>query len=306
MILCYSAFERRFMGTLIRKATEQADRATSRHGVSRLFWLIFLLTLSVRLTYVFGLKTYTTIEGSELVLVARSLADTNTFGNPYKIRTGPTANVAPAYPFLLSLIYRILGHGVAGEVAQEVLCSIVTSVQYALLPLASVAAGLPLYIGATAGLLGAVLPLRLWMETKGSWETAYAALALVGLFLLTMYYWNRRNFSLRAGAVQGLAWGGALLLVPAFLPILFGFLLSGVSLLPRRDRIAYIRSSIALIVGVILALTPWTIRNYYQLGGFVPIRSVLGLQLSINHPELGRKRSPFLNLEEATKLKQMG
>src|SRR5260370_35936369 len=50
--------------------------------------------------------------GSEAVLVARSLAAHGTFADPFAaMKTGLTAHVAPAYPFLYSLILRVFGTG---------------------------------------------------------------------------------------------------------------------------------------------------------------------------------------------------
>ena len=54
--------------------------------------------------------------GGEVVHVARSLAAKGTFADPFYTRTGPTAHVAPVYPYLYSLVLRALGTGYAALV----------------------------------------------------------------------------------------------------------------------------------------------------------------------------------------------
>ena len=50
--------------------------------------------------------------GGEAVRVARSLATSGTFADPFaSMKTGPTAHVAPVYPFLYALFLEVLGTG---------------------------------------------------------------------------------------------------------------------------------------------------------------------------------------------------
>jgi hypothetical protein len=73
----------------------------------------------------------------------------------------------------------------------------------------------------------------------------------------------------------------------------------------------------------ILMVSPWTVRNYYALGGFIPIRSNFGLELWIgNNPEATghthitpnpdipdspfSRLHPYLSPNEQTRLARLG
>ena len=78
--------------------------------------MIFVLALLVRLIIIFTTKTYRIIEHTEVINVATSLATHGTFADAYGA-TGPTAHTSPLYPILLSLIFRLFGTGVPGELS---------------------------------------------------------------------------------------------------------------------------------------------------------------------------------------------
>ena len=135
--------------------------------------------------------------------IAQSLAQTGVFGNPYKLPTGPTAHSAPAFPFLLSLVYRVFGEGHGGELAKEILSTSVASLQYALLPLASISLGLPIRVGMLGGLVGALFPFRFWLETKGSLEQVYVALALLLAIIATGRAWRSHDEHIGSSVWRG-------------------------------------------------------------------------------------------------------
>jgi hypothetical protein len=242
--------------------------------------IFFLLALAMRLTYIRGRHTYREIEPAEVVRVSRSLAQTHwhLFGNPFGTVTGPTAHVAPGYPFLLSLIYSLFGTGTAAEVMKEIACALVSSASIALILVFADVAGYALSAGIIAASLGALLPIKLWIETKGSWDAPYDALALVILCTLTLQHWKQPRFTVRTAMFHGVLWGAAMLFAPPFLPILVAFLVVGWFLF-REKRATYAGWACLLIFATSLVLAPWTIRNYRQFGGFVFVRDNLGLEL---------------------------
>jgi hypothetical protein len=82
-----------------------------------------------------------------------------------------------------------------------------------------------------------------------------------------------------------------------------------------RRRVAIGSLVMGLIAGLVIA--PWVVRNYYALGGFVPLRSNFGLELAIGNNSLadgitfGTKNRvarlhPFNNPEERARLQSMG
>lgn len=218
-------------------------------------------------------------------MVAKSLATTGVFGNPYKIPTGPTAHVAPIYPFVASFTYLIFGTGTKGGLTHQILNSIFSSLHYSLLPAVAVECDLKRRIGFLASLFGALIPIDFLNEIGGG-EASCAALALIGLSLLTLRYWRRSDFSFRAAIIQGLCWGGALLLAPALAPILSGILLTPFFLFSERKKLAKYTLTIVCVAGAVLL--PWTIRNYFQLGAPFFVRDNFGLEFSISNNDLAK------------------
>jgi len=101
------------------------------------------------------LNEFEVSSGSEAVLVSRSLATHGTFADPFAtMKTGPTAHVAPVYPFLYSLVLRAFGTGQAAlQVAWA--CNVFCfSLQMGLLPLLSSRLQLGILPGIVAAFLG--------------------------------------------------------------------------------------------------------------------------------------------------------
>jgi len=166
-------------------------------------------------------------DDGEVDRVALALAGHMGFANPFKIPTGPTSHVAPAYPFILAGIYELFGKGSPAEVVRQILSCCATCLQFALLPAIARAAKMSPRVGVLAALLGGLSPLRHWIETKATFETPYTALLLVILTLLTLKTWNLDQLSSGRAWFHGATWGIALLFAPQLLPVLFGYLAIG-------------------------------------------------------------------------------
>ena len=281
-------------------------------------FLIFALALCVRLTIIFKTRTYLDIEHTEVVRIATSLATQGTFADAYG-HTGPTAHASPLYPILLSLIFRIFGTGVVGEIVQETFSSIIASLIYAALPTLSTACGLGLAPGILAGLVGAVLPVNFWSETKGSFEAPLAGLLLMMFCIVTARAWRSSDFSVGSALMVGFISGVGLLVSPSLAPVMLASLFLGCALFRRAKVKECIRFSVIVLAIVAFCLTPWAVRNYLALGGAVWSRSNLGLELYISNNDmaapnwydnvsshlLGRSH-PFLSRVEQRKLHAMG
>jgi hypothetical protein len=215
-------------------------------------------------------------ELNEISRIGHSLADRVAFADPFILPTGPTAHHAPVYPLLLAAIYRTVPR--QDWLSSRVIMNILLS--SAVCPLAFLA-GLELGIGALASVLGAVVlalaPMRISVEMCNDQEAAL----ITALAVSVMWFSARFLNPTRAGpmpALTGLVWGLCLLAAPALLLVFGCFVLW--TLLQRRYRQALI------ILGlVVLVLTPWTIRNRLQLGGWFPIRDSLWLELRVSNAD---------------------
>ena len=220
--------------------------------------------------------------GSEAVLVARSLAAHGTFADPYAaMKTGVTAHVAPAYPFLYSLILRAFGTGrIAMQIAWA--CNVLFfALQMSLLPFLSSR----LQLGVLPGIVAAVLgTFSLYAPIDTRWESFLAGLLLLLAFLAT----ERSLNSSRGGAitlVAGALWGVLILTNPVVVLLLFGWAACWTWAQRQEKRATTIRRSVTIVAVACIIVSPWIARNYARFGSFIFVRDCLGLQLQAgNNP----------------------
>ena len=246
---------------------------------------IFLIGVIVRLAMILVGGAYLAPRHFELELVAISLSEAGSYANAFNSSSGPTAHFAPIYPMFLALIFKIFGTGVTGELIRQIFNAIFIAFHYALLPFLARACCLPVSAGVLAGLLGAFLPFHFLSEIRGQ-ESALAALALVGLCLLSLRYMLSREFGQAQAVILGVSWGIGALITPSLIPVLGGFiLLRGISSY-GGSLLSFIREAATLGVVLILVLSPWAIRNYIQLGDLIWTRSSLGVELNMSNNDL--------------------
>ena len=249
---------------------------------------IFMLGVSLRMTLVMVGQTYKeSTRLAEPVNIARSLYRTGNYADPFREPTGPTAHAPPFYPFLLSLLYRLVGDNQSAEILKRGLSSAVSSLVFALLPLLARPLGMPVMAGLLAGLAGALSPLSFDTETSGSFETPWIVLCLALLTSITLRYYQAGCDRASTALWHGLAWGAALLVSPVFLPALAGFLLAGLLGSPV-SRALFVRRALLTVAVAALVTIPWTIRNYVRLGALIPLRSNFPLEFHISNNDEAR------------------
>jgi len=247
-------------------------------SVTKAFCVILVLAAAVRLTLIFGFHHYE-IGRPEPIRIAISLAAKGSFADPYTIPTGPTAHAPPLYPALIAPLYAFWGDARRADFARFALNALAASAEYALLPLVASALGLGLWPGILAGLGGALIPLQLWPECMGDFETTWAALFLELATILFARFLRAPRLDSKCAVRWGLLWGVGLLLAPNVLSVLIGFcVIGGWKLRPGARAAA--RWLAVFSATVLLVLAPWLIRNYLQLGGVFFVRDNFGLELS--------------------------
>jgi hypothetical protein len=286
----------------------------SRHlSLVKVCCLIFALSFAVRL--IMGLPRVNELTTVEVEKIVISLVTTGVFGNPYPLPTGPTAHAAPIYPSMLAFLSWLFGAATLDRWAQLILNSFVVSLQYSLLPVVARTYGLPTRVGVWGGLTGALVPLFFWIEIW-AFEAPFTGIALMILSLLTLRSWQQQDFSLRAAGVQGVCWGLALLVAPNLILVCVGMMLATFILFHNQRRLIAHTAVAICLIGVVLL--PWTLRNYYQLGGMVFVRSNFGLELSVSNNNFAEaamidnyKRGfsvghPNVDRREAMKVQELG
>jgi hypothetical protein len=246
--------------------------------------------------------------GHETLAVAHSLATNGTFANPFRVMdTGPTAHVAPAFPFLVALLIKVFGDGPAGLFALRLMDVLVYAVQLSLLPLLAARFGIKLWAGFLAG--GAYL---FGVFIDPSWEANCLGLVLICL-AFPMYAGLRSTLSAKSALVAGVLWGVAMLMNPlTVLGFVAWLLMIGFA------GHTTMRTRLVLFVPLLIVM-PWMIRNFLVFGRPVFVRDNFGLELAVsnsscttytaaiqtpNCPEFDAH--PNRSLEEAQRLQRLG
>jgi len=244
---------------------------------ARAFVVIFVVGFSVRATVLRWVpREYISPHTRwEVEAVAVSLAQRGAFADPYVIPTGPTAHVPPAYPALLSIVYRTFGLTYAAGVVVWMLAAAYGAATFALLPWFAGKVGVARQAGLLGGLAGAALPH--WLAHA----EALTALVLCLLLAAFVRRWTAMRASAGASLLLGLVWGAAFHLKPALLPVLLGCM--AFELWWLRGRRPW-RASALMTLGVLAACAPWTWRNYTTFHRLMFVRSNFGLELRVgNH-----------------------
>jgi 4-amino-4-deoxy-L-arabinose transferase-like glycosyltransferase len=238
---------------------------------------ILLLALAARLLALWFALTrfphnWLYSRGIELGTLAHSLVAGQGLSSPFGGSTGPTALLAPGYPALISVFFRIFGSFTFTAAIAVILMQLLFSVMTVLLIMMVAQRCFDSRTADLAGMFWAVsLPL-LWMP-EIFWETCLSTLLLVGMIALALRCERKPSRSL--WALMGAYCGLAALVNPALLMALLGLL--GWAAWQTRKTLRY--SPLLSLLALLLVFAPWPIRNARALGAFIPLRSTVGLEL---------------------------
>ncbi len=273
-------------------ATPSSPVSAQLAGLRNSLYAMFLSGFALRLFSVIVLHTYrikvrdglSTMQnflfGYETGRIAASLAQGTGFANPFSGITGPTAWVAPVYPYLAALVFRLFG--VYTETSAFVLLTLNS--------LVSALTVIPLYLIARrvfgprvarwSGWAWTLLPFIIYWAVKWIWETSLSALLLTTVFWLTLKLEEDRRLS--TFLWWGLAWGILALANPAcvsFLPF------AGIWVCYRRWRLGlrWLAPTVVSALVFIAVITPWEIRNYNTFHKWMFVRGNLGVELRLGN-----------------------
>jgi hypothetical protein len=238
--------------------------------------VLFLLAFFVRGFLWFRTGLHTQIEVVEIVQTALSFARQGVLGNPFILPTGSTAHITPAFPFFLGLIYRFSPNSLIAETLKNIFSIALSSLQYALLPTLAHAAGIGSQKGVVAGVVGAALPM-LYLECSGNFEAPIVALTIVLMCIGALASAHWRLGEIRVSFALGLLWG--------LTSLISAQLMVAGALYGTVERLRQRRFVVAGVfwLGMILAITPWTVRNYVELGSPIFSRDNAGIELWVSN-----------------------
>ena len=226
------------------------------------------MALAIRVLYAWlatGPGATPTSDGAEYDVVAWNLARGAGFSFDGARAPYPTAFVPPVVPWLVSLLYRAVGHHYFAAILLQ--CAI-----GALVPVLLAGFGGSIFggtVGFVAAGLAAVHPLLVFFSGYLLTETTFTALLLVALSASAA--WVKTPRPARALGV-GLTWGFASLARPTalLLPVVvaaWAWVPLGLTV-PARERLKHLA---LLLLGLLVVVGPWTLRNALVLHAFVPV-----------------------------------
>lgn len=208
--------------------------------------------------------------------IAKSLAAGDGFGSPLRVPSGPTAWMTPAYPEMLAGVMRVWGTYTFASYLAAVGLNILFST-LACVPIFYSGKRIGgLGAGAGAAWLWAIFPNAILLTFESLWDASLDA--LLGALLLWATLAVAESRRKRGICGYALLWGFALM-TNAALASLLPFLLGWIAYHQKKLYGSWMGRG-ALAAGiVVLCCVPWTVRNYRSFHAWVPLRSVMGLQL---------------------------
>jgi 4-amino-4-deoxy-L-arabinose transferase-like glycosyltransferase len=220
--------------------------------------------------------------GWETGRIAHSIAQGHGFASPLFGAEGPTAWMAPLYPYLLAVVFRVCGSFTAAS----------AMVILGLNSLFSVATCIPVYligerifdpqVGRWAAWAWALYPYAVYFAATHVWETCLTT------FLFSVALWM--TLILRDGArfwvwlLYGVLWAATALTSPAplvVLPVLMAWVAYPM-FQEGRGRTFLLPATAAGLIFV-FAVSPWFVRNYQTFHRFLPFRDNLWLEFHVGN-----------------------
>jgi 4-amino-4-deoxy-L-arabinose transferase-like glycosyltransferase len=264
-------------------------RLSMPSAVSRRDWfaLFFVVGFLLRFGFVIWARTYVgsatteTPFGAEICRLAAHIVAGQGYQSPFHdVNTGPSAWVAPVYPYLVAFVFWLFGSYTAASAL----------ILLGLQCLFGGATGVALYVlgartlgektGFWAGLIWSVSPIFFRWPASWIWDFAASALLLTLVFILSLETGEKGttgNWLKLAGL-----WGLIALTNPALLSLLpFSFFQAA-----WMNRKAGVLSSRRLIYAAAvlgLLISPWLIRNYRVFGRPVFLRDNFWFEFSLGN-----------------------
>lgn len=214
--------------------------------------------------------------GGEAGRIARSIAEGKGFSNPLFGETGPTAWLAPVYPYLLAGIFKVFG----------IYSSASAIVALALDCLLSALTCIPIFFIARrqfgdrtakwAGWAWAFFPYGIYFSADFIWATTLTTLLMACVFLVALSLEETSAVGqwVGFGVLSGV--GG---LTDPIIMSVAPFLGAWAWYRLWRSGKRWLMPGLGAVVAVTLTVSPWFIRNYETFHKVIPFRSCLGLEV---------------------------
>jgi len=251
-------------------------------------WVIVAVALLARLalmtfghTYRFAPRDDHFGFGWETGRIARAIALGHGFSDPFHGTTGPTAWIAPLYPYFLAGVFKVFGVYTS---ASAWMALAVNSIFSALTCATIYYIGREVFgprsrVPVWAAWIWALLPSQMFWAIRFPWETSLSAFLLSVVVLLMLRH--EKDASLRHWLAFAALWGVIALASPALLTLLPFFGTWWLLGQPRRSHAVWHAIAAALLFCLINV--PWMMRNYETFGKPILIRGNFGAEFRLGN-----------------------
>jgi 4-amino-4-deoxy-L-arabinose transferase-like glycosyltransferase len=220
--------------------------------------------------------------------IAQGLTQGKGFCCVFRQATGPTAWLAPVYPLLLAIIFKLFGVFTVTSFYVAALLNCAFS-SLACAPLYAVGKRIGgVGVAALAAWIWALFPSGILFPFEWIWDTSLSALLAASLLWASLRVAESTQF--RDASLYGALWGFALLTNPA-LGSLLPFLLGWIAYRQIKRGIWRPLPALLAIALIVCKCVPWTIRNAVQFHRLIPLRSNFPFELWIGNNEIYDDRS---------------
>lgn len=239
----------------------------------RWLYIVLVLCLALRL----GLSVYmadaeVTRDAYNYVRIAESLADGKGFaidqgygGGGSNVKAHATAYGNPIYPAFLAVIYWSIGDQIGGVPSVSIVQSVLDTLTCFLVFLFTMRLLKRPRAALVAAFLYAIYPPFFLSVVTPMTETLTILLTVIAAYLLIKAIGTGARHYALAGAVMGLL----ILLKPSMLA--FPFVVALMLFALRKRAQGWLPRSVVYILVAYAVVSPWTIRNYRVMHGFVPV-----------------------------------
>jgi len=240
--------------------------------------------------------------------LARSIVEGRGLSSPLFEDTGVSAWMTPVYPYFVAGVFRVFGiYSTSSAFVLLTFQALVSALNC--LPIVYFARILfGQRVGLWSGWAWAFFPYAIYFPVERIWGTWLSTLLLSILFLIALHL--EKSARLWHWIGFGLLWGFTALTEPVVMtawPFMLGW--SAYCLYQRKSR--WFLPMASSVLGLLLAVTPWFVRNYAIFGHFIPFRDTMGMEIHIgNNGDTfhWRPRSigPWHNDDEWKAFKELG
>jgi 4-amino-4-deoxy-L-arabinose transferase-like glycosyltransferase len=241
-------------------------------GISLALPAILVVALLVRIAVLVATPDFVPIfDAADFQRHAVSIASGDGYPPPQLGLAGPSAFRPPLYPLVLAAVREVGG----GMTAERVLGALLGVATVLLIYLISQRLW-GRRVAVVAGAIAAVFPPLAVLNASLLSEALFLPLTLASVLALIEY---RDTRELRWAAVAGLLCGFAVLTRTNGLPFVLALALGAWVLRPRFSRAA-LAAPVVVILAMLVAVSPWVIRNTVEFNRFVGLGTGAGYALA--------------------------